>query len=686
MTQQFWINDYYIDCSRNQIQHNNITTNMPQKALAVLVMLIESKGQVVSHETIMGSVWKNRVVAPNTLQRSIAQLRKAFGDDSKQQSIIKTHAKQGYSLEATVRKLEKPTNILQHVTTEEHSEGNRKFILATLIIIVFGIAFWFSYKPVLSYAQAKPLTTSDHREAKARYSPDGRFIVFQRNIDKCFSHLWAKDLQTQIEYQLTKKAGIYGTHSWSEDGNQLAFVERNNCQKKENKTQLCWQLLTLDFINALKGAQHTTPRLDCNSLQAGLARWLPNGKIGILRQHKKEVHKLQAYNPRTEKLTDIYIPEHKYIYSYDYSFTSNTFAAISTTLDNQHIVEKISLEGEVLSSAIIQRPDGISFYDYYFIRFHPDGDYLVTSTKLGIFQLFFDGSLKKIETLIRHSLYSPSFHPDGRRLVVTQANADSDITLLDLKQMDINKQHPFDLQGNSISRSNVSDTNGQFQPNGNNIAFISKRSGKRQLWLFNGENSSQISKLKYGLQSVDFAWSHNGKQLVSIAQNKLVLFDLKGNMSRINTTLNIYKILQWTKKNQLLVMANQDNKEQLFKVDMKTLEIDKLVSNDVIWANITANNKLIYVDSAKQFWIKNDKTEEILELFGQLESNILALENNVLFGINKQKELWQYSLTTRKFKILQQLPLEARYVSDMSDGRLLITQMVDYQKELLELY
>ncbi|MBU2972520.1 winged helix-turn-helix domain-containing protein [Pseudoalteromonas sp. C2R02] len=681
MPQQFWINEYFIDCSRNQISHNNIVTNIPSKAMAVLNMLVENSDQVVGHESIMASVWQDSIVAPNSLQRCITQLRKALGDNSKQQTIIKTHSKLGYSLIADVKPHQTTANKVNksHISSAKNTKYALSFI--SLVLCIFITFYWFEDNSTLNFNQVKPLTYSDERESNGQYSPDGRYIVFQRNITSCESHIWAKDLQTHEEFKLTKKSGIYGTRSWSQDGNQLAFVAQSHCQTIKSDPQQCWQLVTLDFAKALKSPQDTTTRLVCNNQQAASARWLPEGQIGFLRQHENQLQKIQAYNPRTEQLTDLYTPHNTYIYSYDYSFANHAFAVISTTKNKQHIVEKLNMSGEVLSRAILKPPEGLSFNDNYYIHYHPFEDYLITATHEGLFQIFFDGSLKRINGLNQHGIYSPSVHPNGKKILVTQAMADSDMALIKLNQSNVSK-----LKLHTIARSNSSDINGQFQPKGNNIAFISKRSGKRQLWLFDGKNSKQISQLKYGIQSVSFAWSNDGQHLIGINKNKLIKFDLKGGSSIVDIQLSIQKILQWTIKNHLLVLSKQDNQSILYQVDMSTLKVTKLINKDIEWANLTDDNTLIYVDTTKRFWVKKDKTDEFPGLSAHLDSNIFALENNELFGINKHRELWSYSLSSKSFKVLQQLPDTARYVSDVNNAELLFTQMINYQKELIELH
>jgi len=103
MAAQYWVGNFFIDLTRNQISQKREYQTIPPKALAVLTCLAKNANKVVSHEELLSQVWPDTIVTPNTLQRSIAQLRKALSEDSQYQSYIKTHAKQGYSLEVEVR-------------------------------------------------------------------------------------------------------------------------------------------------------------------------------------------------------------------------------------------------------------------------------------------------------------------------------------------------------------------------------------------------------------------------------------------------------------------------------------------------------------------------------------------------------------------------------------------------------
>ncbi len=79
----------------------------------MLLILAETPGKVVRHEVILDKVWPDVKVAPNALQRCIAQLRKAFQDNAKKQHTIVTQPKVGYALIADVKQHSEPTTTEQ---------------------------------------------------------------------------------------------------------------------------------------------------------------------------------------------------------------------------------------------------------------------------------------------------------------------------------------------------------------------------------------------------------------------------------------------------------------------------------------------------------------------------------------------------------------------------------------------
>jgi DNA-binding winged helix-turn-helix (wHTH) protein/Tol biopolymer transport system component len=66
------------------------------KAFRVLLFLLRNPGRLVTKDEIVGSVWNDSAVSDNSLTRSIAQLRRVLGDDSREPLYILTVPTVGY--------------------------------------------------------------------------------------------------------------------------------------------------------------------------------------------------------------------------------------------------------------------------------------------------------------------------------------------------------------------------------------------------------------------------------------------------------------------------------------------------------------------------------------------------------------------------------------------------------------
>jgi DNA-binding winged helix-turn-helix (wHTH) protein len=329
MAVQYWVGDFFVDLSRNQVTQKEQSQTIAPKALAVLTYLAENKGRVVSYDELFDKVWPDTVVTPNTLQRSIAQLRKVLGADHKLQSYIKTHAKQGYSLECDVRwhdeantqslvkqepllttnattsiatdtntdtEYSKPEtkqeNVSSRVEIENPSPVKTPWSALRLIsifvgIVLLGVIGFNTLTPEqpfkLNVGELRSLTTTDNKEFGAIYSPDGEYIVFLRYSEKlCIeSNIWAKNIKTQKETQLTKNMARYDSHSFSKDGKTLVFIKTEKCSQPITQKN-CYKLMTLDFDKALRAPQSPNLLMECKNSRITKAKGLNNNKVSLI--------------------------------------------------------------------------------------------------------------------------------------------------------------------------------------------------------------------------------------------------------------------------------------------------------------------------------------------------------------------------------------------------------------------
>ncbi len=73
------------------------------KCSQLLAYLAERPGQVVTKETLLASIWEDRIVSDDVLTTCIRKLRKVLNDDAKCPDVIETINKKGYRMIAKVR-------------------------------------------------------------------------------------------------------------------------------------------------------------------------------------------------------------------------------------------------------------------------------------------------------------------------------------------------------------------------------------------------------------------------------------------------------------------------------------------------------------------------------------------------------------------------------------------------------
>ncbi len=72
----------------------------------VLMHLASRPDGCATHDELLRAFWRGALSSTNAVHKCIAELRRAFGDDSRAPSYIETIPKRGYRLIASVRQFE----------------------------------------------------------------------------------------------------------------------------------------------------------------------------------------------------------------------------------------------------------------------------------------------------------------------------------------------------------------------------------------------------------------------------------------------------------------------------------------------------------------------------------------------------------------------------------------------------
>ena len=101
----FYIGDWLVLPMQNQLKKTDNELTIEPKLMQVLHYLCVHAPHVVSADEIIDHCWPDQFLSDNPIHKSIAQLRKALGDSSKNPEYIKTIPKKGYAIIADLRGL-----------------------------------------------------------------------------------------------------------------------------------------------------------------------------------------------------------------------------------------------------------------------------------------------------------------------------------------------------------------------------------------------------------------------------------------------------------------------------------------------------------------------------------------------------------------------------------------------------
>ncbi|NQZ88810.1 MAG: PD40 domain-containing protein [Colwellia sp.] len=698
---EFYVGNYRIDMARSQIVAQDDILSMEPKVLQVLLILAENQGQVVPHDVILNKVWPGSVVGSNAIQRCIAQLRKAFNDDAKTQSVISTHPKVGYSLLTDVNWPTELANINnQEKSAEqetEHSLVNSVFIpkhwilISAAILIIIAL---FTYQELMSadklnIAKLTPLTATDNKEQQPSYSPDGRYIAFQRYVGSCENQLWAKDTLNNKEYLLTEEVGIYGTPSWSPDGSQIVFSSVTHCSKHQ-VLEGCEELRALSFGLAKSSPQATREILSCESKDYHSPVWLDNESIAFF-STEDDQDKLLKMSLTDNKISTLYTPQKASLYSLDYSGHLNLLAL--SQFDAVHnfslvLVDPVTIETTITA---LQPEEMHKHYKYWSLSWHPNQESLITSAGKSLYTVDLNGQLTEYNFPAMQNIYGPRYHPQAHSIVAAMGTFDPDIGQLNWNKVE-GSQKPVNIvtKQQMLARSTVNEHDAKYQPQGNQIAFISNRGGSSQIWLLNSAETSrppnQLSYFPADKEVNAFVWSQDGSLMIVNSDRGLTLLDFNGELTPIKMPFGVVDIYHTFGESQLLLKVIENNQYAIKLFNFDSHHLETLYIGVSQKALLTEQGDLFVIDD--KLVLKQIVDDSLLPVAGFNESKSFSIfqgKNNNILVTDSHGKLWQFNVDSSLKSLYLASEGHMGTVSDilLNKKTLLFSKMVSIKKEIV---
>ncbi|MBD8526956.1 winged helix-turn-helix domain-containing protein [Pseudomarimonas arenosa] len=210
----------------NRLSRAEQSISLEPRVMDTLVYLAQHPGRPVSRDELLEKVWQ-RVVCEQSVNRNIAELRKALGDDSQAPRYIETIPKRGYRLIAEVS----PLPVTAAATPRRHLRW--VIVAAPLgLALAIGAIWWLPAEPswnqTAQFQSLSALTEGSSETFDPAIDPAGRSIVYaQRAAAGERSHLFRIQADGAGLQQLTSADADDYSPDLSADALSIVFVRRS---------------------------------------------------------------------------------------------------------------------------------------------------------------------------------------------------------------------------------------------------------------------------------------------------------------------------------------------------------------------------------------------------------------------------------------------------------------------------
>lgn len=599
MPAPFRLGTWRVQPDRNQLLRTDRVVQLEPRLMQVLVYLAGRAGEVVPRRQLRTIVWGDTIVGEDSLNRAISDLRQALGDDTSTPRYIETIRKVGYRLVAPVSSmaLEGADEVAVRDTID--ANGMRtpararplgkmwRLVLALLCIAAVAVIVNENRRrtgPATPHPPV-PLTREPGLEVRPALSPDGTRVAFAKRARKGNqADIFVCQRRAESPQQITSHAGYESYPTWSPDGSWLAFVRWTD------------ESSGIFTIPAIGGEPRRVYRT------GGFPRhldWSPNGRSIVFSESTGDGHArlllldLQADEKTPQVLTRPTPGEASDTYP-RFSPSGDEVAFIRTARSGLSDVFCVGLaDGEVRRLTSGQ----ISIWG---LGWHPNGDEIyISSFAGGPFALsavsLNEGTTRLARILTEWARY-PSPARDAACLAFESRRESQDIMIVTLPD---SAASPDDAE--PLVVSNVLDCEPTWSPDGVKIAFISTRSGHRELWTCDSKGSRLRQLTRLAGAYVDCpVWSPNGRRLafmVAGANTAIFVIDsMGGTPQRITPASHDAMPCSWSRDGKRVYYAcDAGGTWQVWQVEPDGDNASQVSADGAIAAIESADGQTLYL-------------------------------------------------------------------------------------------
>jgi transcriptional activator of cad operon len=638
---QFKLKHLWVDVPRCQIIDRAKTTSVEPRSMDVLAFLAAHPRQVISQQALFDALWPDTLFSPGAIQRCIAQLRKAMGDDARSPIFISTHSKRGYCLDVV------PSSEQTTLTKGHIKKGS--WLVVGLLVVVW---LYFNQQVIKQdtdkgtlTGKLTPITSTSDYDFFPSYSSDGKTLAFIRQ-KKGQGHIYLKDMETGKERQLTQDVNNYLSIVWSEDNRSILFIVRGqNSDWVGNQSIDEVQAKEVFRLEGVGNIWRVFPK------DNGLYYMLANAAV-----NKKPITKIRHFSLKTNIHTDVLVSSDEFTaYRLAMSPDQKSLAIGGESPENKVEFRLLDLQGYKLSKPFATLPLGFTE-----INWHPDGKTLLVHHLNELLTLSLDGEFTSLAYNNYQRIFNPVYHPDGLKIVLSLTERDTDLATFNIRTGQLDKFIDSDGEDHLAS----------FSPNGQSIAFVSSRLGIQQLFisgkghdisLFSNPDNLPIYRAP--------VWSKQGDKLAFSFANNLFIYSVNTkNLSKIVMPATFTSVLDWfVDGSRLLIATKKENISYFSQYDLDNQTTIDMVETGVNYsARLSNTDKLVFYKDGILHW---GTREFLLNALPPILGSVYPMGDELMFQSGRQIIRFDGN---RYNVMIEELPQEGLSIADIHNAETLL--------------
>ncbi len=625
----FCLHQWLVQPALNRISGSEGPVQIEPRVMAVLLVLAEQPGELVTRLDLLDQVWGDAVVGEEILTRAISELRRVFGDQARQPQYIETIRNNGYRL---IAPLSAPAEAILPEEPEESEEPEKPVVpdepkpelseaapspkrripetpdgnaapaaprrqgtwLRWLLVaaMLATIALWGPSllqrdravdASIFEGPTAVPLTAFAGREYHPALSPDGMRVAFAwSGPDDEHAAIHVKQRNSESLLRLSDEPGWAAWPVWSPDGQSVAFV-----QTSDTMSTICLVPSIGGAVRRLHAVRHLIEGLD----------WSPDGSRLAFSARKPNGH-YRLFLLNLASLATTEVPSDRVDNGGDFqprfSPDGQQLAWIGrdrTGGSGVFVAPVVGGEARVLAKGPDNRQG---------LAWTADGQALVyAAAPAGIFNLWrapLDGGPARLIPTPGDFAWNPTIARGSGDLVYEQVRVDQDLWRVSLRD-----RTTWQADSESFITSTRWETGADFRPDGQAIALVSARSGNPEIWLSDveGKNMRRLTSLKAAVVE-NLRWSPQGDRLACNAvidgeYQILVVEPAGGVPRRITTGLGREVFAAWgATGDALLIGADAGSGWQVYRRDLQGGAASQVTRGGGVVAQEAADGRTLY--------------------------------------------------------------------------------------------